>query len=149
MKKIKLQQISEKSDKEVGDALIKVISDVERYITLTEYEKLVVHKAVDICRRTTLENKSLPCNIGDTLYFLSPFRTAVYTGTVDAIKVSRFGYDLDLCIGAGAVAKKEFEKCFLTKEDAMNALVDDKPKQNNKVSPATKEFLMKRFNTRR
>jgi hypothetical protein len=65
--------------------------------------------------------KKFPYRIGDTVYWLSPFKTGINFGEILAIKMSKFGFDLEIKT-TGNVIRKEFEKVFLTKEEAQKAM---------------------------
>ena len=61
----------------------------------------------------------LPYAVGDTVYFLSPLKTAICTGTISTIKISRFGYDFDIFqANINTTVKKESEKIFTTYTEA-------------------------------
>jgi hypothetical protein len=66
--------------------------------------------------------KALPCKVGDTVYWCSRFGNAVHQGKVYEIKISRFGFDLELKTSENQRALRESEKCYSTREAAEKAL---------------------------
>ena len=68
----------------------------------------------------------LPCKIGDTVYWIHKrFNVAgIISGTVKTIKISSFGYDLEI-LNSCRIIKREFEKVFLTREEAERALKEE------------------------
>ncbi len=64
----------------------------------------------------------LPCKVGDTVYWISPFRSGINQGKVEIISLSKFGFDLGIMEQGGVLKRCEFEKVFLTREAAEEAL---------------------------
>lgn len=64
----------------------------------------------------------LPCRVGDVLYWRSRFGNAVHQGKVYEIKISSFGFDLDLRTAENQRFLRESEKCYSTREAAEQAL---------------------------
>lgn len=64
----------------------------------------------------------LPCKVGDVLYWRSRFGNAVHDGKVYEIKISSFGFDLELRTAENQRFLRESEKCYSTREAAEQAL---------------------------
>ena len=86
-----------------------------------------VDVAVKLCEYEQAEDDGLlvrlPCKVGDTVYWISKrFKVArIISGTVKTIKISSFGYDLEIFNSCGII-KREYEKVFSTREEAERAL---------------------------
>lgn len=64
----------------------------------------------------------LPCEVGDTVYWCSRFGNTVHQGKVFEIKISSFGFDLELRTAENQRFLRESEKCYPTREAAEAAL---------------------------
>lgn len=64
----------------------------------------------------------LPCKVGDTVYWCSRFGNAIYKGKVFEIKISNFGFDLELRNADNQRFLREAEKCHFTRQAAERAL---------------------------
>lgn len=64
----------------------------------------------------------LPCKVGDVLYWHSRFGNAVHDGKVYEIKISSFGFDLELRTAEKQRFLRESEKCYSTREAAEQEL---------------------------
>jgi len=104
-----------------------------------DHEKLLTENAslhepigsLDINRLNEIYNAEregrvvvLPCKVGDTVYWKSHFGTGINQGEIMAIKISIFGFDLEISQSQRnhLVIKREFEKVFLSREEAEAAL---------------------------
>jgi hypothetical protein len=63
----------------------------------------------------------LPCKVGDTVYWISYFNSGINSGTIHSIRISKFGFDLEISSGTGWFWR-ELEKIYLTREAAEEAL---------------------------
>ena len=65
----------------------------------------------------------LPCKVGDPVYWISLFGTGICQGNVVAIKISAFGFDLEISTqGSPLAIKRELEKVFLSEPEAWKVL---------------------------
>lgn len=64
----------------------------------------------------------LPCKVGDVLYWYNRFGNAVHDGKVYEIKISSFGFDLELRTAEKQRFLRESEKCYSTREAAEQEL---------------------------
>jgi hypothetical protein len=68
----------------------------------------------------------LPCVIGDKVFWHSPFKNgSVWSGTVSGIIVRKDHFTLEIIGSHGPVIKKELEKCFFSKEQAVEGLKNE------------------------
>ncbi|MBE5966542.1 MAG: hypothetical protein E7255_06200 [Lachnospiraceae bacterium] len=63
----------------------------------------------------------LPCKVGDTVYWISHFKKGINSGTVNSIRISKFGFDLEVSNG-NALFWREQEKIFFTREEAEKSI---------------------------
>lgn len=64
----------------------------------------------------------LPCKVGDIVYWRSRFGNAVHQGKVFEIKISCFGFGLELRTAENQRFLRESEKCYFTRVEAEAAL---------------------------
>lgn len=67
----------------------------------------------------------LPCKVGDTVYWISPFKSGINQGKIEFINLNKFGFDLAVMGQGGVLTRRELEKVFLTREEAEKALKNE------------------------
>ena len=65
----------------------------------------------------------LPRKVGDTVYWISPFKSGINHGKIEFINMNKFGYDLGIMSYSGTLSRRELEKVFLTREEAEQVLM--------------------------
>jgi len=101
---------------ELQDAL-EELKNVENYASdagmrLSEYRKLEEQGLLI----------KLPCKVGDTVYWISPFRSGINQGKIEFININKFGLDLAIMRQEGVLIRRGLETVFLTREEAEKAL---------------------------
>lgn len=72
-----------------------------------------------------------PVKIGDTVYWRSRFGNAIHQGKVYEIKISSFGFDLELRTAENQRFLRESEKCYFTRKAAEAALKEREKNDRN------------------
>lgn len=61
----------------------------------------------------------LPCAIGDPVYWRGPFGDSVWSGIVAGVIVREGYFVVEINTQSGTPIKKELQKCFFTREEAL------------------------------
>lgn len=90
---------------------------------ITEFEGISLDRLEEICNAERDGRcYTPPVKIGDTVYWRSRFGNAIHQGKVYEIKISSFGFDLELRTAENQRFLRESEKCYFTRKAAEAAL---------------------------
>jgi hypothetical protein len=109
------------------DTLMIAKAEYDRIVNDRDYWEREAKKAVAMLGENQIAEEQglllrLPCKVGDTVYWISPFKSGINQGRIENIIMSKFGFDLVILEQAGTIKRRELEKVFLTREAAEEAL---------------------------
>lgn len=106
-----------------------IVDSTNDTYSLQELDHKLLTKEIEQLKAELEQSVKLPCKVGDTVYWISHFKSGIIQGKVSGILISGFGFDLKITDATGMTITKEFEKVFLTREEAEKALAEMEKKK--------------------